>query len=148
MLLEEERSLVQRDSLRPVGGSREEPRPLLVSRALGLEADDLAVEVRGALNVVDDQHELGEAGRKTARAHRTTTSATASSIACSVVSSSEIPEAPAFSSTCSGRDAPTIADATFSSRSTQASASCAIVTPRLSAIGTSRFTLSRTSSSR
>src|SRR3954468_14162248 len=143
MLLEEERSLVQRDSLRPVRGSREEPRPLVVGRALGLEADDFAVEVRGALNVVDDQHELGEARRETARAHRTTTSANASSIACSVVSSSEIPEAPAFSSTCSGREAPTIADATFSSRSTQASASCAMVTPRPSAIATTRCPLPR-----
>src|SRR3954465_15542519 len=115
MLLEEERSLVQRDSLRPARRSREEPRPLVVSRTLGLEADDLAVELRGALNVVDDQHELGEAGRETARAPRPTTWATASSIARTVASSSEIPDAPAFSSTCSGRDAPTIAAATFSS---------------------------------
>src|SRR5580765_8844528 len=100
MLLEEERPLVQRDSLRPIRRSREEPGPRLVSRALGLEADDLPIEARGARNVFDDQHELGEPRRETPRAHRTTTSATASSIACSVVSSSEIPDAPAFSSTC------------------------------------------------
>src|SRR6476469_6852641 len=135
MLLEEERPLVQRDSLRPVRCSREEPGPLLVGRALGLEADDFAIEVRGARNVFDDQHELGEPRRETPWTHRTTTSASASSIAWSVASSSEMPDAPAFSSTCSGRDAPTIAAATFSSRSTQASASCAIVTPTSSAIG-------------
>src|SRR6476620_7336223 len=106
MLLEEERSLVQRDSLRPVRCSREKPGPLLVGRALGLETDDLPVEVRGARNVFDDQHELGEPRRETSCAQRTTTSASASSIASSVVSSSETPDAAAFSSTCSGRDAP------------------------------------------
>ena len=39
------------------------------------------------------------------------------------------PTRAALSSTCSGRLAPTIADATFGSRSTHASASCAIVMP-------------------
>ena len=47
------------------------------------------------------------------------------SISASVASSSSTPDAAAFSCTCSGRDAPTIADATSSSRSTHASASCA-----------------------
>ena len=48
----------------------------------------------------------------------------------------------AFSWTCSGREAPTIAAATLSWRSTQASASWAIVRPASSAIGHSRSTAS------
>ena len=53
-----------------------------------------------------------------------------------------------MSSTCCGRDAPTIADATFGSRSTHASASCAIVIPSSSAIGCSRWIRSSSVSSR
>ena len=45
------------------------------------------------------------------------------------------PEAWAFSRTCSGRDAPMIAEATLGSRSTQASANCGSVSPASSAIG-------------
>ena len=52
------------------------------------------------------------------------------------------PDAPALSSTCSGRLAPMIAEATFSSRSTQASASWAIDRPSSSATGRSCCTRS------
>ena len=70
----------------------------------------------------------------------------AASIARSVAPSSSTPDAAALASTCSGRVAPTIAEATFGSRKTHASASCAIVIPRPSAIGRSRCTAPRTSS--
>jgi len=55
-----------------------------------------------------------------------------------VSSSRSISAAAAFSRTCSGRDAPTIAAATFASRRIHASASCAIVSPSRSAIGRRR----------
>ena len=61
---------------------------------------------------------------------------------------STTPEAAAFSSSCSGREAPTIAEATFGSRSTQASASWASESPASAATGRSRSTASKTSSSR
>src|SRR5581483_5301876 len=70
------------------------------------------------------------------------------SISATVAASSATPDAPALSSTCSGRVAPMIAAATFSSRSTQASASCARVRPSPSAIGLSCWTRSRRTSSR
>ena len=60
---------------------------------------------------------------------RTTTSPSAASIAASVSALSSMPEAEALACTCSGRLAPTIAEATFGWRSTQASASWAIVRP-------------------
>src|SRR4051794_3028051 len=72
-----------------------------------------------------------------------TLSPSISSIRESVASSSSTPTAPTLSSTCSGRDAPMIADATFGSRSTHASASCASVIPSSSAIGCSCCTRSR-----
>jgi hypothetical protein len=53
-----------------------------------------------------------------------------------------------LSRSCSGRDEPTIALATFGSRRIQASASCAVVMPRPSAIGLRRCTRSSTSSSK
>ena len=65
-----------------------------------------------------------------------------SSIRASVSALSSTPEAPALSSTCSGRDAPMIAAATFSSRSTHASASWAIESPSSSATGRSCCTRS------
>src|SRR4051794_32459963 len=77
---------------------------------------------------------------------RTATSPSASSIASSVSSESSTPEAAAFECTCSGREAPTMAEATLSSRSTQASAIWTSVRPAWSAIATSRCTASRTSS--
>ena len=54
------------------------------------------------------------------------------------VPSSTIPEAEALACTCSGRLAPTIADARLPWRSTHANAICAIVSPARSATGFSR----------
>ena len=82
-----------------------------------------------------------------ADAQRMKTSPSASSTAASVWASSAMPEAEALACTCSGRLAPTIAEATLGWRSTQASASCAIDSPRLSATGTRRCTASSTRSS-
>src|SRR2546429_7905930 len=127
MLLMEECALVHRDALLGARLAGEEPRPFVPGSAHGLEADDVLVELRRAGNVAHDQDELGDPGRKAT--HLTTTSPTASSIASRMAWSSAIPDAAAFSSTCSGRDAPIIAEATFSFRSTQASASWAIVMP-------------------
>ena len=63
--------------------------------------------------------------RRHASAHATAQrSPSASSIAASVSASSTMPDAEAFACTCSGRLAPTIAEATFRWRSTHASASC------------------------
>src|SRR3954453_18615979 len=93
----------------------------------------------------DDRHVFLHApslGQDAAPSYRTLPSST-SSIRCSVVSSSSTPDAPALSSTCSGRLAPTIAEATFGSCSTQASASCAGVSPSSSAIRSSCCTRSR-----
>ena len=50
------------------------------------------------------------------------------------------PRAAAFSSTCSGRLAPTMAEATFGSRSTQASENCVRLQPALAAMGFSSCT--------
>src|SRR5687768_11595619 len=61
-------------------------------------------------------------------------------------SGSITPDAETSSSICSGRLAPTIADETPGSRSTHASAICAIVMSRRAAIGRSSCTVDRTSS--
>ena len=58
------------------------------------------------------------------------------------------PEASTFEKTCSGRDAPVIAEATFSSRSTQASAIWAMLRPACSATEIRRCTASSSSSER
>src|SRR5262249_37239891 len=66
------------------------------------------------------------------------TGSSAPSTARTVSSSSSTPAAAALSRICSGREEPTIALATLGSRRIQASASCAVVIPRPSAIGPSR----------
>ena len=55
------------------------------------------------------------------------------------------PDAAAFSSSCSGLLAPTMAEAIFGSRSTHASENCERVQPASSASGLSRCTAFRTS---
>src|SRR4051794_27541913 len=62
MLLEQERSLTQRDTLEVRGVARLEPRPLVVSIAQRSQADDLAIEARGGLDVIDDKDDLSETG--------------------------------------------------------------------------------------
>src|SRR4029453_8607747 len=81
-------------------------------------------------------------------AHRSRTSPTALSTAVSTSSSRVRPAAAQFSSICSGRVAPTIAEATFGSRSTHARASCAIDRPASAATTRRRSTASSTSSVR
>ena len=75
------------------------------------------------------------------------TPSSASSIASSVSAESSTPDAAAFACTCSGREAPTMAEASSSRRSTHASASSVIVRPAPSAIGRTRSTAVSTSSS-
>ena len=73
---------------------------------------------------------------------RRASAAIASALANSAGSTSA-PEAAAFSASCSGREAPTMAEATFGSLSTQASANWARLRPASAAIGRSRCTASR-----
>ncbi len=66
---------------------------------------------------------------------QTTTPLTASSILSNVSAGSFTPAAFTLSAICSGREAPMIAELTSGSRSTHASAICAIVSPKSAAIG-------------
>src|ERR1044072_1601552 len=66
LAFEEQRALVQRDTLRPAGLAGPEPRPLVVARRLRHEPGHMLVERLRLAHVVDDQDDLGE----TATAHR------------------------------------------------------------------------------
>lgn len=90
-------------------------------------------------------HQLSSSAMKPATFFERQTLATTASARANSAGSISKPEAAAFSSSCSGRVAPTIADATFGSRSIHAKANCDIVQPASCAIGFSRSTLSRTS---
>ena len=72
----------------------------------------------------------------------------AASMASMASAGRTMPEAFAFSATCSGLDAPMIADDTLGFRRTQAIASCAGVRPRSAAIGSTPCTAVSVSSLR
>src|SRR5579862_2234373 len=118
--------------------AEERPRPLGVPGASLVEAD--LPRTGGEERLAHRVERLARDEDNELPVH----AASASSIARSVASSRATPEAPALSRSWSGRDAPTIGEATFGSRRIHASDSCATESPRPSAIGRRRWTRSRT----